>query len=87
MSIFSWFTICIEVGPEGFTTPKRPDRGSEGDLGMVAGYERADCYEIKLVMMIVIQLDYTRLHTGPSYSKLLQMSDLLLDCLLITVVA
>lgn len=39
MSVFSWFTTCIDVGPEGFTTPKRPDRGNEGDLGMVAEYE------------------------------------------------
>ncbi len=39
MSFFSWFTTCIDVGPEGFTTPKRPDRGNEGDLGMIAGYE------------------------------------------------
>jgi hypothetical protein len=30
--------MCIEVGPEGFTTPKRPDRGNEGDLGIITGY-------------------------------------------------
>ena len=39
MSFFSWFTTCIDVGPEGFTTPKRPDRGKECDFGMIAGYE------------------------------------------------
>ena len=35
MSFFNSFTMCMDVGPEGFMTPKRPDRGNEGDLGMV----------------------------------------------------
>ena len=62
MSFFNWFTTCIDVGPEGFTTPKRPDRGSEGDLGMVAGYERADLgadrYEIELVSYNLVTRAY-----------------------------
>jgi len=45
--------------------PKRPDRGSEGDLGMVAGYKSG--YEVASgllrikVVMIVILLDSKRL--------------------------
>jgi len=36
---FSSFSLCTKrhVGPEGFTTPKRPDRGNEGDFGMMEG--------------------------------------------------
>jgi hypothetical protein len=30
----------MDVGPDGFITPKRPDRGNEaGVLGILAGYE------------------------------------------------
>jgi hypothetical protein len=48
--------MCMDVGPEGFMTPKRPDRGNEGDLGMVvAGYESGGvvCYEATVVVKIM----------------------------------
>jgi hypothetical protein len=45
--------MCMDVGPEGCTTPKRYDRGNEGDLGKVAaGYEsgQAVCYKVMVVV-------------------------------------
>ena len=43
--------------------PKRPDRGNEGDLGMVGGYEsnRAVDYEVK-VMVEVMSLVLSAYH-------------------------
>jgi len=39
-SFFNWSTTCIDVGPDGFITPKRPDRGSEGGaFGILERYE------------------------------------------------
>ena len=39
-SFFNWSTTCIDVGPDGFITPKRPDRGSEGGVfGILERYE------------------------------------------------
>ena len=36
--------------------PKRPDRGNEGDLGMVVGYESdraVDNYEVKMMVEVM----------------------------------
>jgi hypothetical protein len=36
ISLFNWFTTCMDAGPDGFITPKRPDRGNEAAvLGML----------------------------------------------------
>ena len=31
-SFFNWSTTCMDVGPDGFITPKRPDNGNEAGV-------------------------------------------------------